>query len=197
MTLRPRTRISPIAPGSHAAPDSGSTMRTSTPSKGCPQLPCLPSGRSRSSRAPQYGPNVSVMPNRFARAPGAGRMRRRQHRGEAAGPEARQVGGRELRVRTRGARPGRASPGTASPVPVRGDRGCVSGSGIASVSSVAPATSDAQAVRRRGRRSRRTASGCRAGRRGRCNGRRGSTRPRAARRRGCGRRPWARRGSRR
>ena len=98
MTLRPRTRISPISPGAHVAPDSGSTMRTSTPSNGCPQLPCLPAGRSTSSRAPQYGPNVSVIPKRFARAPGAGRCPARQHRGQAARAEARQVDGREPRV---------------------------------------------------------------------------------------------------
>ncbi len=62
-----------LTPGATTLPLSGSTMRTSMPANGRPQLPCLLAGRSRSRRAPQYGPPDSVMPKRFARAPARGR----------------------------------------------------------------------------------------------------------------------------
>ena len=59
---------------------SGSTIGTSTPSNGWPQLPRFAAGRSGSSGSPQYGPNVSVMPNRLARAPGRRPLLRRAAR---------------------------------------------------------------------------------------------------------------------
>ena len=151
-------------PARTVAPDSGSTMRTSMPSKGCPQLPCLPCGQV------EVEPRAAVRPERLGHPeevrPRAGRgpLVRRQHRGQAARAQARQVGRRETGVGRERARPGRASRGTASPVPARAARGSV---GLRHRLGEQRRAGDERrsAGPPRVRRSRRTASGCRGGRR--------------------------------
>ena len=114
------------------------------------------------------------MPKRFARAPGRRPQRRRQHRG--AGCRGRgddEVGVGERRDGRRAARPGRASPGTASTRSRSRQREGAVGLGLGLGEQRRAGDEHGAAARRRARRSRRTASGCRAGRRGRRTGRRG------------------------
>ena len=110
------------------------------PSNGCPQLPCLSGGRSTSSRAPQYGPKVSVIPKRFARAPGAGRCAGGSTAGRLPGPRLDRSA-----VAKRGCDASAAAWSGQPRNSVARSRSSSarvrSGSGAASVSSVAPATS--------------------------------------------------------
>ena len=111
----PRSRISPWSPGAHR--DAASRARRCGPR--CPRTAgrscrACRGGRSTSRRAPQYGPNGLGHAEEVGARPGRGRRCRRQDRGEAAGPQRRQIGGGEGRVRRRCAPPGRASRGTGS-----------------------------------------------------------------------------------
>ena len=90
----------------------GRRSRTSTSAKGRPQLPSLPAGSVWSRRSPQYGPNDSVMPSRFARVAGAACIVGGQDGVEAARPQRGEVGGGEPRVARRAPPPAPASPGT-------------------------------------------------------------------------------------
>ena len=110
----PRSQISPCSPGGQRRARLGvDDAHLDARERPAAAAVLRRRGRSTSSRSPQYGPNDSVMPNRFARAPGRRPPLRRQHR--RRGCRRRATRGR--RRRTRGGRragpPGRASRGTA------------------------------------------------------------------------------------
>ena len=175
-------------------PVSGSTMRTSTPANGRPQLPCLSAGRSRSSRcaavrterlghpeevrpgagggpASSRGSTASRLPGRSDERSAAGEGGMGREAGGLVGPAAEQRGPLPLEEREGGGRLGLGL----------GEQG---GAGDRAPTG----------ARRRTRPSRRTAWGCRGARPGRCSGPRGRRRWPGARRRACGSRPSARRG---
>ena len=164
-------------------------MRTSTPAKASAAAALLARREVWSRRSPQYGPNDSVMPNRFARAPA--RPRR------SAGRTASRLPGRS---ESRSASANRGSCGERrrlvgpaaeqrDPLPFE-ERQRALRFGHRLGEQRGPGDERRQQAGRRTRPSRRTASGCRGGRRAeapRLEPGRGGT---AARRRGCGSTPF-------
>ena len=135
--------------------------RRRTAARSCPA--CPRAGR-RSRRSPQYGPNDSVMPNRFARAPGAGRWLGGSTAGRLPGAEARQVGAREPRDARRGAAAWSGQPRNSVDPLAFEERERALRLGHRLGEQRRAGDEHARAARRRGRPSRRTASGCRGGR---------------------------------